>query len=122
MNAVPTRKPLGLFALMLACALASGCATRPKPLYEWGSYQAQVYEHFKGQGQGVEAPLSEMEAELQEVLAHGGQVPPGYHAHMGLLYFALGRDDQAVQSWRTEQALFPESKAYIDFLLLRTKK
>jgi hypothetical protein len=121
MNAVLNRRSLCLLAVALACALTMGCAHRPAPLYDWGSYQAQVYEHFKGQGKGPQEQLAAMEEDLQKIRSTDGHVPPGFHAHMGLLYLALGKDDQAVQSWRTEQTLFPESKAYIDFLLSKNK-
>jgi hypothetical protein len=35
---------LAVYALVL-----TGCASQPKPLYHWGSYQTQVYKHFKGE-------------------------------------------------------------------------
>ena len=39
-----------------------------------------------------------------------------------MLYASLGKDDQMVQQFQTEKQLFPESAAYMDFLLKKAKK
>ncbi|WP_330115663.1 DUF4810 domain-containing protein [Pseudomonas sp. JS3066] len=104
-----------LFTLLLAvCAGLAGCAG-PQPLYQWEGYQTQVREYFKGEPR--EAQVEALEQGLQKIRAKGGAVPPGYHAQLGLLYSSMGRDDQMVQQFETEKALFPESTAYMDFLL-----
>jgi hypothetical protein len=38
-----------------------------------------------------------------------------------MLYLSMGKDDQMVQEFRTEKALFPESASYMDFLLKNAK-
>lgn len=107
------------FALpaLLASVVLAGCVQAPKPLYGWGSYQGQVYEHLKGQGNGPEAQITVLEADLQRFRSAGLGVPPGYHAHLGLLYASIGKDDAAAEHLLTEKTLFPESATYIDFLL-----
>lgn len=100
--------------LLLGSLLLAGCNT-PKPLYQWESYQPQVYEYFNGQSKEEQAIA--LERDLEKIKANNGAVPPGYHAQLGLLYSELGRDDQMVQQFNTEKALFPESTAYMDFLL-----
>lgn len=102
-------------ALVAALAL-SACVQAPKPLYGWGSYQGQVYEHLKGTA-GPEQQITALEADLQRQRAEGAAPPPGFHAHLGLLYAALGKDDAALRELQTEKTLFPESAHYIDFLL-----
>lgn len=59
---------------------------------------------------------------MQKIRANGNTPPPGFHAHLGLLYSGIGKDDQMVQQWQTEKALFPEAAAYMDFLLKKFKK
>ncbi len=113
-------RPLTWAALLASALMLGGCATGTKPLYEWGSYQPQVYEHFKGQA--PEAQIQALEADLQKIAAHGATPPPGYHAHLGLLYGAAGQSDRATQSLLKERALFPESTIYVDFLLAKLKK
>jgi hypothetical protein len=46
-------------------------------------------------------------------------VPPGYHAHLGYLYYQSGKADQALQSFETEKQLFPESTRFMDLLISR---
>ncbi|PKA68839.1 hypothetical protein ATI02_1640 [Pseudomonas baetica] len=109
-----------LMALTLAAsALLAGCSS-PQTLYQWEGYQPQVYEYFKSETP-TEAQAEALEADLQKIRASGKAVPPGYHAHLGLLYLSMGKDDQMVQQLRTEKTLFPESGIYMDFLLKNAK-
>ncbi len=117
------QRPLikGLAALCLLATLA-GCAG-PKQLYSWNGYQPQVYAHLKNDGKSSpEEQILDMEKGIQEASAKGAKVPPGYHAHLGLLYLNTGRTDQALAAWNQEKALFPESAKYIDFLINNMKK
>ena len=116
------KRPLGLWAAGVFALALGGCAKPPPPLYGWGSYQAQVYAHFKAQDTGPERQVSALEADLQKIRAKGQTPPPGYHAHLGMLYASLGKDDQAVQQLQTEKSLFPESTVYMDSLLSKYKK
>ncbi|MFJ2983842.1 MULTISPECIES: DUF4810 domain-containing protein [unclassified Pseudomonas] len=105
--------------LVLGSILLAGC-NAPKPLYQWESYQPQVYGYLKGDSK--EEQVTALERDLEKIKAKNGAVPPGYHAQLGLLYSSLGKDDQMVQQFRTEKALFPESAAYMDFLLSNASK
>lgn len=120
MKGVIARQSLLSFALA-GFALLQGCVTPPTTLYGWDGYQSQVYEHFKGEG-SKEQQVAELEKGLQAIRARGQTPPPGYHAHLGMLYSQLGRDDQVAQQFNTEEALFPESKIYMDFLLKKQAK
>ncbi|MBB5391134.1 MULTISPECIES: DUF4810 domain-containing protein [unclassified Herbaspirillum] len=112
-------------ATSLAAGLAimlTGCANQHKSLYGWGNYQQQVYAHFKSEGDGNEQQIAALEESLQKIRAKGEAVPPGYHAHLGMLYAAIGKEDQLVQELETEKTLFPESTPYMDFLMRNYKK
>jgi len=120
-QSIPTR--LGLAAAMLAAAAMTGCAHAPaKPLYAWGDYQAKVYEHLKGQGNGPDQQILDLEKDLELAASEGATPPPGLYAHLGLLYLSVGKADQAVQFWGKEKSLFPESTKYVDYLLSNMKK
>ncbi len=113
----------GISALaLLSSALLTGCQTAPPTLYQWEGYQPQVYEYFKRQGSGSEAQSSELEADLQKIRATGKAPPPGYHAHLGLLYSQTGKNDQVAEQFRAEKELFPEAALYMDFLLKKLAK
>lgn len=102
--------------IFLATAL-TGCAPSERPLYFWGTYEAQIYQYFKGDGADVDAQQIRLEADLQKAAAKGMDLPPGFHAHRGLLYLKAGQFDPAQRAFEAEKAAFPESAAYIDSLL-----
>lgn len=113
------KKNTALLAL-LACAVLAGCASRPKTLYQWEGYQPQVYQYLKGES--PEQQIAAMEKDLQTISAKGNRAPPGFHAHLGMLYSIAGKPDQVVAQFEDEKKLFPESGAYMDFLLGKLRK
>ncbi|WP_431476497.1 DUF4810 domain-containing protein [Massilia eburnea] len=106
-------------ALGIAVALV-GCKHQQPTIYQWESYQPQVYQYFKGES--PEAQIAVLEKDLQKINAKGMIPPPGYHAHLGLLYSVTGKPEQMAAEFEAEKLLFPESAAYMDFLLKNTKK
>src|SRR6187402_230516 len=81
-----------VLAVVAAFALLSGCVAQPRPMYTWGAYQNQVNAHFKNK----DSPEQQIVA-LQKSLPKAPAVfvaPPGYHAHLGLLYGETGRMDE----------------------------
>jgi len=105
--------------LAVAIACLAGCAQQPKPLYAWGGYQDLVYEYMKGDGKSIEEQMTMLQKQLQATTAAQAAVPPGLHAHMGLLSLKLGQSADAVDHLQTERRLFPESAPYMDWLLKR---
>jgi hypothetical protein len=99
-----------------AALLLAGCAASTPPLYQWNGYQPQVYEYFKGQSSPQEQ-IDALEKALQEIRAKGHTPPPGFHAHLGMLYASAGKEQQAEQELQAEKQLFPESTVYMDFLM-----
>ena len=106
---------------LCAVMLLGGCAAPHQPLYYWGGYQAQNYAHFTSET-APEAQIEALEADLQKARAKGMALPPGYHAHLGMLYAKVGKDDQVVQQLETERTQFPESASFVDFLLGQFRK
>jgi hypothetical protein len=112
---------ISFLVLFMATMLAGGCTQKPL-LYRWGSYEGQIYVMYSDTGKiSVEEQLEHLEKDYQKARSAGKAVPPGYHAHVGYLYFQLGKMDQAQQSFETEKALFPESAVYMDRLIARIK-
>jgi hypothetical protein len=96
--------------------LLSGCVSRPQPLYYWGDYQAQVYGHFKGE-KGPEDQIQALEEVREKARAQGKSLPPGFQAHLAMLYGQSGRAERLVENLEAEKRQFPESAAFMDFLL-----
>jgi hypothetical protein len=109
-----------LWPALLAAALLTGCAAHTNTLYEWGSYQAEVYDYFKGESK--EKQIAELEKDLEKMQAKDRAVPPGVRAHLGMLYAEAGNDGKAVEMLQTEKARYPESATYVDFLLKKYQK
>lgn len=106
--------------LILSLSVLAGCATRQQPLYYWGGYQLQVYGHFKGE-KGPEEQIQVLEEIRERAAAEGKALPPGFRAHLAMLYGQTGRSEQLVEQLETERKQFPESSAYVDFLLKKAK-
>ncbi|MEY4766213.1 MAG: hypothetical protein RI907_2886 [Pseudomonadota bacterium] len=112
-----TRHHLAGVATLAASLWLAGCHSGPPPLYDWGPYQAGLYEQFKGTGNGPEARIGPLEDHLRATQGSGRQVPPGYLAHLGYLHLLAGHNDQAARYWDMEKQAFPESRVFMDFLL-----
>ena len=102
-NKFQTRHILSVF--LLGCIVLAGCQTAPKPLYQWERYRPQVYQYFKGE-KDAEQQISALERGGHNIRAAGNTPPPGYYAHLGMLYASLGKDDQVVQEFETEKPCF----------------
>ncbi|QGZ62298.1 DUF4810 domain-containing protein [Paraburkholderia acidisoli] len=125
MNHTTTRArsvALACAAAAAASALLSGCATQTTPpLYGWDGYQPQVYDYLQGKS-SPQTQIAALEQSLQKMAAKGEAVPPGFHAHLGALYASAGKRDDAQRELLAEKSAFPESSAYMDFLLTNLKK
>ncbi len=116
------RKSKLSFLVLVAALMLAGCAKKPL-LYRWGSYEEQIYAMYRDTGKvSIEEQLQYLERDYQRARSADRPVPPGFHAHVGYLYFQLGKTDQALQSFETEKALFPESAVYMDRLIARIKQ
>src|SRR5476651_2282005 len=111
-------KKSGLAVLLL---LLAGCATQPKPIYNWDKYQTTVYQYYQSDKVSQEEQIASLKESIEKSRATNKIVPPGLHAQLGLLYANTGHTDQAFQEFNTEKTLFPESAAYMDFLLKKNK-
>ena len=112
-----------LSALVLACDALGGCAAnKPKTLYQWQGYQSNVDAYFRTDKLSMDAQTQLMEDDLKKIQANGGAVPPGYYAHLGLLYGQQGKLDQFAQQMQAEKKQYPESETFMDFLLRNFKK
>lgn len=109
--------------VMLAFAAAvAGCASKPPTTYYWGDYQGQVYAYLKGDTRSSDGGVAILEAGVEKARAEGKPLPPGYHAHLGLLYGNAGRMEDMKQQLEAERASFPESATFMDFILKNFSK
>lgn len=112
---MPRIAALGLAGLLAACAA-------PPSLYRWNDYPAQVYSYLRNDGSSHEAQIQILEKGLAQTAATNAALPPGYLAHLGLLYLNTGRTADALEAWEREKASYPESAQFIDYLTGNLKK
>ena len=117
-------KTLADFALASAAALLlSGCVDdSPRQLYYWdGAYTSSVYEYLTQEGDAG-AQIAALEQSLQKAYQRAAKVPPGLHAHLGLLYLSQGNGAKFKAYVEKEAELYPESHDYAMFLLNQNSK
>jgi hypothetical protein len=105
-------------ALGLA-AMLQGCAHGPAPMYAWGKFPHQQYDSLRGDGESPAEQIQALEQQSQTAQAEHAALPPGFRAHLGLLYLDAGNPDKARELWVAEKSAFPESSPYMDQLLHR---
>jgi len=110
-------KKIGFASLTLLLAACADKTTTNNNIYGWEGYEPTVYEYYQGGKSGPEQQIEELKQSIEKTRAIGKAVPPGLHAQLGLLYAKTGNTDKAFQEFTTEKTLFPESAAYMDFLM-----
>ena len=120
MAAMKSAHPLRLVAAIALGSVLAGCAQQASTrLYHWEGFQGQLYEYFKADTSSPEDQLRILDAQAQKARASGAALPPGFRAHLAMIYLRLGRDGEAKQELEAEKTNFPESSQYMDFLLKR---
>lgn len=110
-----------LAVLVAAPFVMTGC--RSPDTYYWGHYENLVYVMYaKPDKVPPEKQAEVMEADLQAASAANKPVPPGFHAHLGYVYFLLGKPDLAQREFLAEKKQFPESAVFMDRMLANLTK
>lgn len=108
-------QPMKILLLLAFGLLMTGCANR-SGLYQWGGYDAMLYQSYKNPEkavefrQGLELHISKMEQAQQKTA-------PGLYAELGTLYLQEGDSTKAVAMYTKERDAWPESKALMDSLI-----
>ena len=108
----------GLLILVLTVCFF-GCASQ-RPLYSWGSYEDQVFAYLRGESPWGQ--IAALERDMARIMATGGAFPPGFNAHLGMLYAEFGDIARATAFFEAEKALFPEAAVYMNFILERLRR
>ena len=104
--------------------LIVGCGPeQPKPLYNYGSYSNTYYAYKKNP---TEQSLTALQQSLEDVIAKAdqsqtGRVPPGIYANLGYLYLKAGKSNEAIENFKKEKTIYPESAYFMDKLIKRVQ-
>lgn len=69
----------------------------------------------------AEAQIEKLEHDMEIASSKDKPLAPGVRAHMGFLYFQLGRHDEARQAFTDEKTAFPESAQLMDRFIKKLK-
>lgn len=118
---VVARAGRGLAIAALA-GLLSACVQQPKLMYNWQSYQPSVYAYLKDDGADSTLQIQALEKNIETARSANVELPPGFRAHLGMLYLKTGDGDKAVEQMQGEKVAFPESTPFMDFLMRNVGK
>jgi hypothetical protein len=102
-----------LIGATLAFALLSGCA--PTGLYNWGSYEKDLYLYYKDP-QNIDEYSAEL-ASIVEDDTKADRVPPGMYAEYGYILYEQGDIEKAREYFVKEKEKWPESAAFMDLAI-----
>lgn len=107
-------------AAVIVVLLLAGCANKtPQKIYQWGDYQKSVYQYYTNETTPQDQ-IAALRTLIETAQASNKPVPPGVHAHLGMLYSNTGDAGLAMAEFNAEKNQYPESAAYMNFLT--TKK
>ena len=106
---------------MAVVALVTGCQS--PDIYHWGHYENLVYiTYTKPDKATPELQARIMEEDIHKAISANKPLPPGFHAHLGNLYYQMGKADLALQEFKKEKAQFPKSTVFMDRLISTLEK
>jgi hypothetical protein len=112
---------LTLFAFVLA--IATGCSTHNTALYNYEEYSQSYYAYKKD-------PSTESQLALQKSIelaienaqnSASGRVAPGLYANLGYIYLKEGKNKLALENFKKEKALYPESAHFMDRMIKKVE-
>jgi len=111
---------LNSILVMTFIIFLGGCSiAQPNTGYYWENYAGTLY-NFKQSPD--ENSRKKHESELNKIITKaatkGSRVPPGIHAELGYMLAKSGNKSAAIQHLEMEIAIYPESKTFIERILL----
>lgn len=105
---------------LVALLLLSACAQQnTRPELEWGSYEELLYQSYLKPGSALpQEQIEKLSSTIAKAERRNMFVAPGVYAHLGYMHYLNRNLTAARAAFEAELALYPESKIFIDRLLL----
>lgn len=117
-----TTRAARTLAIAALASMLGACAQPAKPMYSWGAYQPTVYAYLKEDGADYVVQAQALEKNVEKARATNGTLPPGFRAHLGMLYLKMGDESKGIEQFEGEKTAFPEATQFMDFLLRNANK
>ena len=114
------------FTLLLFSSLffiVTGCATHNTALYNYENYSESYYADVKNHTAQSQLSLQKsIELAIQNAQnSRSGRVAPGLYANLGYIYLKQGQKHLAIENFKKEKALYPESAHFMDKMIKKTE-
>lgn len=105
-------------ALVLAIVVAAtaGCASSGGALYQWGSYEQDLFLYYQEPAQR-DAIIEREMTFIDKLESQGKTPPPGLYAELGTLLLLSGRADEAIEFYQKEHNAWPESQVMMGAMI-----
>lgn len=110
-----------LISIVFLLVVASfGCA--PKQMYYWGNYSNTLYSYRKDTNdETLLKHMQELNKIVEESNKRNSRVPPGLYGELGYLYLKTNKTKEAIEYFKLEEQLYPESTILMDRLIQKSE-
>lgn len=113
------KKIISLAIVASLSFIISGCSNQPKPLYTYGTYSESYYAAKKELS--PESALA-LQKSIEYAIEHSsesrsGRVAPGMYANLGYIYLKGGDTAKAIENFKKEKSIYPESAHFMDRMI-----
>lgn len=104
--------------LLVGLLLLGGCS---HGLYDWGGYNQRLYNYYENP-QAINDFILALERYLQQMESAGKKPAPGLYAELGTLYLQMGDTPGAIELYKKERDVWPESQHLMTALITNLEK
>ena len=97
-----------VLAITALAGLLGACAQQS--LYTWEGYQPTVYAYLKEDGNDYAVQAQTLEKSVEKARATNRELPPGFRAHLGMLYLKMGDGEKGVEQLQVKSRPFPSPR------------
>lgn len=113
-------KNILLFIVFLLIVSSIGCA--PKQMYYWGNYSDTLYAYKKNSNdETLLKHMQELNKIVEKSNKRNNRVPPGVYGELGYLYLKTNKTKEAIEYFKLEKQLYPESTILMDRLIQKSE-
>ena len=106
-----------LITISTVLLVLSGCAAN-NGIYYWGNYSETAYDFKKDPNEKTRAAhIKTLNDIINKAQQNKKKIPPGIYAELGLIEASSNKKKAAIDDFKKEEALFPESKTLMDAMI-----